>query len=207
MEFHITVIEALLVPETLGLKAEIVTIRSVAVHVALDQGFFDPNGILLAYDLRSDLIHGAPTSDVIATEALEMAQDRRYWAFRFLRDYLNLAMATQATTVKDLVPKLDGDACLKVWEWLDDRGGARVVVVHHSCTTTAPLVVVAVGMDARRVYRGPTPAHHGPPCGGSDGGHGIRLVPEPPSLWSSAVTPCPERIVSCALLVPVVPCH
>lgn len=55
-----TVIEALLLPETLGLKAEIVTICSVAVHVALDQGFFDLNGILLAYDLRNDLIHGAP---------------------------------------------------------------------------------------------------------------------------------------------------
>jgi hypothetical protein len=129
--------EALLVPETLGLKAEIVTIRSVAVHVALDQGFFDPNEILLAYDLRNDLIHGAPTSDVIATEALEFAEDRRYWAFRVLRDYLKLAKAIQATTVKDLVTKLDGDACLKVCEWLDDHGGARVVAEYRKVVPAA----------------------------------------------------------------------
>jgi hypothetical protein len=129
--------EALLVPETLELKAEIVTIRSVAVHVALDQGFFDPNEILLAYDLRNDLIHGAPTSDVIVTEALEFAEDRRYWAFRVLRDYLKLAKAIQATTVKDLVTKLDGDACLKVCEWLDDHGGARVVAEYRKVVPAA----------------------------------------------------------------------
>ena len=48
-----------------------------------------------------------------------------------LRDYLKLAKAIQATTVKDLVTKLDGDACLKVCEWLDDHGGARVVAEYR----------------------------------------------------------------------------
>ena len=57
--------EALLVPETIGLKAEIVTVRSVAVHAALDHGFFDPGEIMAAYRLRSDLIHGTPTSEIL----------------------------------------------------------------------------------------------------------------------------------------------
>ena len=54
--------EALLVPESVGLKAEVVTVRSVAVHVALGRGFFDPGEIMTAYSLRNDLIHGATTS-------------------------------------------------------------------------------------------------------------------------------------------------
>jgi hypothetical protein len=119
--------EALLVPETLGLKAEVVTVRSVAVHVALEQGFFDPGKILQAYELRNNLIHGAPTDDVINAEAIEFAEDRRYWAFLVLKDYLKLAKAIEATTVRDLIAELDSDACVKVCEWLEEHGGSKVV--------------------------------------------------------------------------------
>ena len=74
--------EALLVPETIGLKAEIVTVRSVAVHAALDHGFFDPGEIMAAYRLRSDLIHGTPTSEIIEKDATDFAEFRRLWAYR-----------------------------------------------------------------------------------------------------------------------------
>jgi hypothetical protein len=119
--------EALLVPETTGLKAERVTVRSVAVHVALGQGFFDPGKILQAYELRNNLIHGVPTGDVTNGEAIEFAEDRRYWAFLVLKDYLKFAKAINATTVKKLVTELDSDACVKVCEWLVEHGGSNVV--------------------------------------------------------------------------------
>ncbi|MGC8513861.1 MAG: hypothetical protein ACP5P1_12635 [Acidimicrobiales bacterium] len=120
-------IEALLVPETLGLKAEVVTVRSVAVHVALEQGFYDPGKILQAYELRNNLIHGTPHDDVINGEAIEFAEDRRYWAFLVLKDYLKLAKVIEATTVRDLVTELDSGACVKVCEWLEEHGGSKVV--------------------------------------------------------------------------------
>lgn len=48
--------EALLVPEVSGLKAGAVTVRSVAVHVALDELFFEPINIVEGYLCRSDLV-------------------------------------------------------------------------------------------------------------------------------------------------------
>ncbi len=85
--------EALLVHETVGLKAEIVTVRSAAMHVALDHGFFDPGEVIAAYRLRSDLIHGAPTSEILEKDATDFAEFRRLWAFRVLCDYLELVRA------------------------------------------------------------------------------------------------------------------
>lgn len=120
-------VEALLVPETIGLKAETVTVRSVAVHVALEKGFFDPGKILQAYELRNNLIHGAPTVDVINGEALELAEDRRHWAFLVLKDYLKFAKSIEATTVENLTTELDLNACVKVCEWLVEHGGSKVV--------------------------------------------------------------------------------
>jgi hypothetical protein len=44
-----------LVPETSSaLKAGVVTLRSVALHIALDKEFFSPHEIMLGYALRSD---------------------------------------------------------------------------------------------------------------------------------------------------------
>jgi hypothetical protein len=61
---------AVLVPETSSaLKAGVVTVRSVAVHVALEEGFYDPGEIMLGYELRNDLVHGTPTPGVPDKEA------------------------------------------------------------------------------------------------------------------------------------------
>lgn len=119
--------EALLVPETTGLKAEVVTVRSVAVHLAVGEGFFDPIQVLQAYFLRNDLVHGNPTSQVLDNDATEFADMRRLWAFRVFRDYLQLARDTGATTVGELVSHLDRDKCNEVCTWLEDTGGSKVV--------------------------------------------------------------------------------
>ena len=123
--------EALLVPETIGLKAEIVTVRSVAVHAALDHGFFDPGEIMAAYRLRSDLIHGTPTWDVLEKDGTHLAESRGLWAYRVLRDYLELIRAIGATGVREVVATLDGGKCNDVCTWLEEHGGSDVVAEYR----------------------------------------------------------------------------
>jgi hypothetical protein len=55
-------------------------VRGVALHIALDKEFLSPNGIMLGYALRSDFLHGSPTSAVPDKEATEFAESKRYWA-------------------------------------------------------------------------------------------------------------------------------
>jgi hypothetical protein len=112
--------EAILVPETsAALKAGVVAVRSVEVHVAVGEGFFSPTQIMLGYSLRSDLVHGTPTSNVPGKEATDFAETRPLWAFNVFRDYLKLTKATGITTVGDLVSHLDSEhghevcACLE----------------------------------------------------------------------------------------------
>jgi hypothetical protein len=119
--------EALLVPESHGLKAEVVTVRSVAVHVALGRGFFDPGEIMAAYRLRNALVHGAPTAELLEKDVSDFADFRRRWAFGVLCDYLDLATSIGCVTVEDLVAHLDTGACRDVCTWLEEHGGGRIV--------------------------------------------------------------------------------
>lgn len=120
--------EAILVPETSSvLKAGIVTVRSVAVHVALEERFFDPAKIMLGYRLRSDLVHGTPTAGVPDEEATDFAEDRRLWAFQVFRDYLKLAKTIEAASVANIVSYLDSQHCDKVCAWLEEHGGSPIV--------------------------------------------------------------------------------
>jgi hypothetical protein len=61
--------EAILIPEKAGLKAAVVTVRSVAVHIAVGEPFSNPGKVMAGYKLRNDLVHGTPTSDVLDTQA------------------------------------------------------------------------------------------------------------------------------------------
>jgi hypothetical protein len=124
--------EALLVPEKAGLKAGVVTVRSVAVHAAVGEGFFSPDQIMLGYLLRSDLVHGKPTLGVPDREANDFAESRRLWAFNVFRDYLKLAKATGAATAEDLVSHLDSDHCAEVCLWLEEHGGSDVVAEYKT---------------------------------------------------------------------------
>jgi hypothetical protein len=120
--------EAILVPETSSaLKAGVVTVRSVSVHVALDKEFFSPDDIMLGYSVRSNLIHGTPTTGVPDKEATDFAESRRYWAHTVFRDYLKLAAAIEAAEVADIVSHLDREHCDKVCAWLEASGGSETV--------------------------------------------------------------------------------
>jgi hypothetical protein len=120
--------EAILVPETSSaLKAAVVTVRSVAVHVALGESFFDPGKIIQGYSLRSDLVHGTPTLDVPDEQAADFALSRRRWAFGILRDYLRLARTHSAGSVQELVRQLDAGHCVQVCTWLEEHGGSAIV--------------------------------------------------------------------------------
>jgi hypothetical protein len=124
--------EAILVPETSSaLKAGVVTVRSVAVHLAVGEGFFSPDQIMLGYRLRSDLVHGTPTSGVPDKVATDFAESRRLWAFNVFRDYLKLAKAEGAATVRDLVSRLDSQYCDKVCSWLEEHGGSEIVAEYR----------------------------------------------------------------------------
>lgn len=124
--------EAVLVPETSSaLKAGVVTVRSVAVHIALDKEFFSPDDIMLGYSLRSDLVHGTPTSGVPDKEATDFAESRRYWAYTVFRDYLKLAAAIKAAEVTDIIGYLDREHCDKVCAWLEASGGPEIVAEYR----------------------------------------------------------------------------
>jgi hypothetical protein len=124
--------EAILVPETSStLKAGVVTVRSVALHIALDKEFFSPDDIMLGYALRSDLVHGTPTSGVPDKEATEFAESRRYWAYTVFHDYLQLAKATEAVEVADIVGNLDREHCDKACAWLEEHGGSEIVAEYR----------------------------------------------------------------------------
>jgi hypothetical protein len=62
---------------------------------------------MLGYALRSDLVHGTPTSGVPDKEATDFAESRRYRAYTVFRDYLKLAEAIEAAEVADIVSHLD----------------------------------------------------------------------------------------------------
>ena len=119
--------EALLVPETSGLKGEVVTVRSVAVHLALEHRFLHPGEIMFGYGVRSELVHGNPARDFPEAEITSFAESRRGWAFRVLCDYLELATNLGTKTVEDLVAHLDRGACKDVCKWLEQYGGSKIV--------------------------------------------------------------------------------
>jgi hypothetical protein len=127
--------EAILVPESSGLKAGIVTVRSVAVHVAIGGGFFHPHKTVAGYELRNDLVHGKPTFDVLDKDAADFADFTRLWGFDVLRDYLKLAKTIDATSVSDIIDHLSNGSCDQVCAWLDEHDGSAIVEEYKSSAT------------------------------------------------------------------------
>jgi hypothetical protein len=108
-----------------------VTVRSVALHIALDKEFFSPDEIMLGYALRSDLVHGTPTSGVPDKETTDFAESRRYWAYTVFRDYLKLVKATETAEVADVLSYLDREHCDKACAWLEEYGGSEIVAEYR----------------------------------------------------------------------------
>ena len=129
--------ESLLVPEEGGTKAAAVTVRSVAVHVALGHGFFNPQEANQAYLLRSGLVHGRPTGQLRDDKLVDFAEGRRRWAFLVLTDYLKLATRERHASVESLVAYLDEVHGPAVCKWLEDFGAAEVVREYHAMLSPA----------------------------------------------------------------------
>jgi hypothetical protein len=117
----------ILIPEKAGLKAAVVTVRSVAVHIAVGEPFPNPGEVMAGYRLRSDLVHGTPTSDVLDTQATEFAEFTRHWAFDVFRNYLRLANAIDADGITAVIGHLDGGPCEDACAWLEEHGGMTIV--------------------------------------------------------------------------------
>jgi hypothetical protein len=125
--------EAILVPETsAALKAAVVTVRNVAVHVAVGEGFLDPPFVMIGYKIRSDLVHGTPTSDL--PEAEGFAAELRRRGFEVLRDYLKLSKAIGAETINDVIAYLTGGTCEDICNWLEEMGASDIVSEYRSST-------------------------------------------------------------------------
>lgn len=76
---------------------------------------------MAGYELRNDLVHGTPTPDVLDTEATELAEFMRFWAFDIFRDYLKLAQTIGADGIAAIVGYLDAGPCQEVCIWLSSR--------------------------------------------------------------------------------------
>jgi len=117
--------------EDSGRKAGAVTVRSVAVHAALEEGFFNPFETVQGYLWRNQLIHGAPTRDVNETELVALARTGAM-GFRVFADYLRLAERHGFESVGKLVSHLDKDS-ETVCDWLVQYGGQEVVDDTRRC--------------------------------------------------------------------------
>lgn len=119
--------EALLVPENSGTKAAAVTVRSVAVHAALDKRFFHPIEAYNAYLSRNYLVHGGVTLDMNEIDLTALAEDRKTWAFRVFSDYLLLVATSGFKDLREMISYLDTQFGDKVCDWLTENGMKKIV--------------------------------------------------------------------------------
>ncbi len=124
--------ESVLVPETTGLKAEVVTVRSIAMQVAVGHPFRDPNETLLGYSVRNDLIHGGVTFGFDEKQAEDLRIDRQWWAFGVLKDFLVYIRDSQHDKLLAAMRALDeSDAMRQVIEWFEEHGAEKLVAEYR----------------------------------------------------------------------------
>jgi hypothetical protein len=120
--------EAILVPETTGLKAEVVTVRSIAMQVAIGKPFRDPNKTLLGYSVRNELIHGGVTFGFDEKAAEDLRLDRQWWAFGVLKDFLVYIRDNEHGKLVEIMRALDrSDSMREVCEWFEQHGGEKLI--------------------------------------------------------------------------------
>jgi hypothetical protein len=121
-------IEALLVPEDCSHKAEVVTVRAMALQITLHERFSSPAETYHAYLLRCDLVHGSPVGSDFPEERLRFAEGREWWAQEIISAYVTHASRAGAKTALELVRALDqSQASEQARTWLRKVGGDQVV--------------------------------------------------------------------------------
>ena len=124
--------ESILVPETTGLKAEVVTVRSIAMQVAIGNPFRDPNKTLLGYSVRSALVHGGVTFDFDEKEAEDLRIDRQWWAFGVLKDFLVFIRDNERERLIEAMRDLDrSDSMRQVTEWFEGHGAEKLIAEYR----------------------------------------------------------------------------
>jgi hypothetical protein len=120
--------ESILVPETTGLKAEVVTVRSIAMQVAVGHPFRDPNKTLLGYGVRNELIHGGVTFGFDEKAAEDLRIDRQWWAFGVLKDFLVYVRDNEHDKLLSAMRDLDRSEFMRqVIEWFEDHGAEKLI--------------------------------------------------------------------------------
>jgi hypothetical protein len=121
--------EAILVPETSGRKAELVTVRSVIVHVAADEGFFSPKFVMDGYEVRSRLVHGGSFRDDDPARLPESVASEVMWAYLVLRDFLRFASKSTSQSIQGLMREVDASTSAdKTINWFRQQPGGEKVV-------------------------------------------------------------------------------
>jgi len=129
--------ESILVPETTGLKAEVVTVRSIAMQVALGKPFRDPNKTLLGYGVRNELIHGGATFGFDEKEAEDLRVDRQWWAFGVLKDFLLYIRESEHDKLLGAMRDLDrSESMQQVIEWFEQHGAEKLVTQYRKAVGT-----------------------------------------------------------------------
>lgn len=126
--------ESPLVREKCGSKAEVVTVRSIALELLLRDAFYQPGETYAAYLLRSDRIHGTPLDEQVPDDPHTFAQGREWWAHEILSLYIKHATQSRVTSPKTLMTHLDrSDQTKRTIEWLRWQGpvGADIVTKYR----------------------------------------------------------------------------
>jgi hypothetical protein len=77
-------------------------------------------------------VHGTPRLGGNDAELTSLAENRRWWAFRVLKDDLRLAARQELKSQGEYLKNLDSDAALRIiCEWLAERGGGDIVVEYQ----------------------------------------------------------------------------
>lgn len=110
--------ESLIVPETLGRKDAVVTVRGVVLEHAANGMFSHPFTTWSAYMVRNGLVHGAPLYADVTGETEKLANDCEMWARDILHAYVKYAAKSTALTAKELVRELDrSEAASQARQW------------------------------------------------------------------------------------------
>ncbi len=136
-----TAMESLLVPEDCPSKAEVVTVRSIALQLSFDDWFTSPDDTYFAYLVRCALIHGEPIPENVNASRQDDTWQLEHWADEILSAYIKYVTDSGCADPRVLSGSLDESvACQKACNWLIGQGdrGAKLVADYRKAVLRQP---------------------------------------------------------------------